>query len=103
VNVWPHPGPHHGEGGIGNVWFVIDLTTRGTMLTQRALFDGFWHPSFAKKLHAFAKKLWQLKAAGKKRSYGFFPPSLPNALNPPQSYGGRVIFAKELSMIVRFW
>jgi len=54
VNVWPHPGPHHGEGGIGNVWFVIDLTTRGTMLTQRALFDGFWHPSFAKKLHAFA-------------------------------------------------
>ena len=54
MNVWPHPGPHHGEGGIGNVWFVIDLTTRGTMLTQRALFDGFWHPSFAKKLHAFA-------------------------------------------------
>jgi len=63
------------------------------MLTQRALFDGFWHPSFAKKLHAFAKKLWQLKAAGKKRSDGFFPPSLPNALNPGtppslKSYGG---------------
>ena len=96
MNVWPHPGPLHGEGGIGNVWFVIDLTTRGTMLTQRALFDGFWHPSFA-------KKLWQLKAAGKKRSDGFFPPSLPNALIRAQSYGGQSIFAKELSMIVRFW
>ena len=92
------------------------------MLTQRALFDGFWHPSFAKKLHASAKKLWQLKAAGKKRSCGFFPPSLPNALiqTPPslkafvntmaldkkamavaQSYGGRGILAKELSMTVR--
>ena len=71
------------------------------MLTQRALFDDFWHPSFAKKLHAFAKKLWQLKAAGKKRSDGFFPPSLPNALILAQSYGGRSVFAKELSMIVR--
>ena len=57
------------------------------------------------------------------RSCGFFPPSLPNALiqTPPslkafvntmaldkkamavtQSYGGQVIFAKELSMIMRF-
>ena len=26
-----------------------------------------------------------------------------NGGNPPQSYGGRVIFAKELSMIMRFW
>jgi len=60
-------------------------------------------PPSLKKLWRLIKKLWQLKAAGKKRSDGFFPPSLPNALNPPQSYGGRVIFAKELSMIMRFW
>jgi len=56
-----------------------------------------------KKLHAFAKKLWQLKAVGKKRSDGFFPPSLPNALIPAQSYGGQRILAKELFMIVRIW
>jgi len=35
------------------------------------------------------------------RSCGFFPPSLPNALILAQSYGGRSVFAKELSMIVR--
>jgi len=43
-----------------------------------------------------------LKAAGKKRSDGFFPPSLSNALILPQSYGGQVVLAKAISMIVRF-
>ena len=73
---------------------VIDLTTRVAKVYHKGHYSMvFGHPSFAKKLHAFAKKLWQLKAGGKKRSDGFFPPSLPNALNPGtppslKSYGG---------------
>jgi len=83
---------------------VIDLTTRVAKVYHKGHYSMvFGHPSFAKKLHAFAKKLWQLKAGGKKRSDGFFPPPRPNALIPAQRSDGFFVLAKAISMIVRFW
>ena len=55
-------------------------------------------PPKPKKLRRFIKKAM----TGKKRPDGFFPLSLPNLPYPTQSYGGQVVLAKELSMIVRF-
>jgi len=87
-------------------FFIFDRKSQATEESYGevvAMTPVFWGtppslPPKPKKLRRFIKKAM----TGKKRPDGFFPLSLPNLPYPTQSYGGQVVLAKELSMIVRF-